>query len=343
MTTGTAIDASVGFALETTVGTLATPTRWVEFDTESLKHESGWGEPTGLRVGRKFKRASRLTRTSVTANGSLELHWATRNMGTLVKAMLGSTVTTPTLVTGTAYKQVHQYGDFLGKALTVQVGRPEPSGTIRPFTYKGCKVVGWEIAVSDGEIATLSLDLDGWDEDTTTALTAPSFVSAEELGSLNASLFKLGGTATTGSGIVSIASGVQVASVVKNFSIKGTTPMATERRGLGNSGIKKEQLENDIPTVTVSMEAEFSKTELYDLYKNNTTTALQLSLIGSQIAATGSFNTLDIIVPALKLKGAPPAVGGPDIVMMSVDAEVYDDETNAPLQITIISADSTAL
>lgn len=158
MTTGTAIDASVGFALETTVGTLATPTRWVEFDTESLKHESGWGEPTGLRVGRKFKRASRLTRTSVTANGSLELHWATRNMGTLVKAMLGSTVTTPTLVTGTAYKQVHQYGDFLGKALTVQVGRPEPSGTIRPFTYKGCKVVGWEIAVSDGEIATLSLD-----------------------------------------------------------------------------------------------------------------------------------------------------------------------------------------
>lgn len=343
MATGTGLDGSFGYKAETTVGTAVTVDRWLEVDSAPLTWTPTFIEPSGLRVGTKHKRASRVVQTRQSVGGSVELQHATRNMGTLWKMCLGSAVASPTLVSGTAYKQVHQPGDFVGKSLTLQLGIPESSGTIRPHTYAGCKIPSWTFSVSDGEVATLSLNVDGWTEATATALVTPSYVSAEVFNFAQASVFKLGGTATTTTGVVSIASGVTVPTVVKSFSITGTTPLANERYGLGNSGIKREQLENDIPTITGSLAAEWDRTTFYDSFKSNTTTALQLSLIGSQIAATGQFNTLDFVVAALKFKNASPSLSGPDVVQATVDFEVYHDEVNAPLQVTLISADSTAL
>jgi hypothetical protein len=66
-----------------------------------------------------------------------------------------------------------------------------------------------------------------------------------------------------------------------------------------------------------------------------------LLLTGDPIGASGSNDTLEIILPAVKLKGAAPNVGGPDIVSMSVDFEAYSDETNPPVQVRIVSADAT--
>lgn len=342
MPTGTGLDAQLGIKAETVVGTAATVDHFYEFNSESLAHESIYSEPTGLRVGRLYKRGARLVRTGVTVGGGFEVNYATKNMGLLWKMALQSDVTVPTLVSGTAYEQVHSPGAPVGKSYTVQVGRPQPTGVVTPFTYNGCKCVGWQFSVSDGDPAKLSLDLDGWDETTTTALATATFPAAGEFGSMNASVFKLGGTVTTASGTASIASGTSVASVIKGFSLSGTYPLATERRGLGNSGVKKEQLgPNDYPTITGSLTAEFSKTELYDLYANQTATAIQFSLIGNQIAATGSFETLDLVLPMTRVKSAPPNIGGPDIIEMTVEFEMYDDEVNAPMQATVISAEST--
>ena len=340
MATGTGLDAQLGIVAETTVGTAVTVTRFLEFNSESLAHESIWSEPSGLRVGRKFKREGRLRRTGVGALGSFSLNHATRGMGLLWKYALGSTATAAQITTTTAYKQVHQPAGFVGKSLTIQVGRPEPDGTVQPFTYRGCKVTGWEFSVSDGEVATMSFDVDGWNEATDTALATASFTAAEEFGFEQATVFKLGGTASTTSSVVSVATGVQVTAVINGITISGSTPMKTDRRGLGNAGVKKEQLENDIPTITGTLDAEFDKAELYDLYTNQTAVALQLSLIGSAIGVSGENDTLDIILPAVRFKGAAPAVDGPDVVSASIDFEVYDDEVNAPIQVTIISADT---
>jgi hypothetical protein len=342
MATGTGLDAQLGFKLESTWGTPVTVDKFVEFDSESLNWEPTWIEPTGLRVGTKFKRASRLVQSRQTVGGSFDLQFATRTMGTLVKAMLGSTVTTPTVIAGSAYKQVHTPGDFVGKSLTVQVGRPEPSGTVRAHTYEGCKVTGWEFSVSDGETAKLSLDIDGQTELTATALATASYVSAGVFSFADVSVFKLGGTPSTTGGEISVAGGATVTTVVKGFSLKGETPMATERFGLGNAGQKVEQLENDTPTFTGTLDAEFNRTEFYDLFKANTTTAIELKLESSIISGTDK-NTVHIVIPAAKFKTAAPNVDGPDIVQMSVDFEVYSNEVDAALMFKLISADSTAL
>jgi hypothetical protein len=317
-------------------------TRFLEFNSESLKWEPTWIEPTGLRVGTKYKRASRLVQSRSTVSGSMEFNHATKGMGLLWKMALGSTVASPTLISGTAYKQVHQPGDFIGKSMTVQVGRPEPSGTVRAHTYAGVKVTKWEFKVSDNGIATLSVDVDGWSEATATALATAAYTTGAGLFNFSqATVFKLGGTASTSTGVVSIAAGVTVPTVVKSFTISGEAPMAVDRFGLGNAGIKKEQLENDVPVIKGSLDAEFDRSTFYDLFKANTTTAMQLSLVGSQIAATGSFDTIDFVLPAVKFKDAAPSVSGPDIVQAKVDFEVYNDEANATAQVTLISTDST--
>lgn len=342
MATGTGLDAQVGFKLESTWGTAVTVDKFVEFDSESLTWSPTYIEPTGLRVGTKVKRASRLVQSRQTVGGDLALQFATRTMGTLVKAALGSAVTTPVLVAGTAYKQVHTPGDFLTKSLTVQVGRPEPGGTVRAHTYAGCKVVSWEFSVSDGETAQLSLTFDGRSEATATALATATFTSAEVFNFQNVSVFKLGGTPSTSAGEISVAGGVSVPGVVRGFTLSGETPMANERFGLGNAGLKNEQLENDTPTITGSVEAEWDRTTFYDAFKANTTTALELKLEGSIISASDK-NTCHFVIPALKFKNSPFNVGGPDIVAGSVDFEVYSNEVDAPLMWKLISADSTAL
>ena len=340
---GTGLDAQLGVKQETTPGTAVTVDRFFEFNSESLAHESMWNEPTGLRVGTYYKRGARLVRTGVGATGGFEVNHATKGMGLLWKMALHSSLTVPTIVSGTAYKQVHQPGDPTSKSYTVQVGRPQPTGVVTPFTYNGCKSTSWEFSVSDGETATLSVDIDGWNETTATALTTASFTAGTgEFGFANATVFKLGGTVSTASSVMSVAGGVQATTVVNGFTLSGEMPLKTDRRGLGNSGIKKEQLgPNDTPTITGSLDSEFSKTEIYDLYTNQTQVAIQVSLIGNQIGATGSFDTLDFIIPGARIKSAPPNVGGPDVVPMTVEFEAYDDGTNGTLQVTLISTDVT--
>jgi hypothetical protein len=342
MPTGSGLDAQLMVGAETTWGTAVTPDHALEFNDESLKLDPTFLEPTGLRAGLKYKRASRVSISRRSVSGDITLEHATLGMGLLWKHALASAVTTPTALTAPAYEQVHTPGDFRGKGLTVQVGRPEPStGTVRPFTYIGCKISQWELTVGDNAIPQLKLTFDGRDEDTTTALAAPSYLSGSKVFSFAHATLKLGGTASTTSGKTSVTGNSAVATVVTEVSVQGQAPMASDRYGIGNSGLKSEQLENDTPTVTGSLSAEFNKAELYDHFKNNDTLPLVLSLTGDPIGASGSSDTLEVILPAVKMKAAAPNVGGPDIVAMSTDFEAYSDETNPVIQVRIVSGDAS--
>lgn len=342
MTTGSGLDAQIGFGQETVWGTPVTPTRFTEFDSETMKFDPTWLEPNALHKGKKYKRLSRasISRSSVTGDVTLDVN--TLGMGMLVRNMLGSTTSTTTLISGSAYKQIHVPGDFRGLGLTVQVGRPEAStGTVRPFTYEGCKVTKWEFTLKDNDTPSLKLTFDGQAESTATALTTASYLSGSSTFNFSQATLKLGGTPSTTAGETTISSGVAVATIIKEITISGTVPMATDRFGVGNNGQKAEQLENGIPTITGKLSAEFNKTELYDVYTAGTGTALQLDLTG---AAIGSSNYLfSIIIPALKLKAASPSVGGPDIVPMSTDIEAYDNESDPPIQCKIVSTESTTV
>lgn len=341
MATGSGLDAQFGFKAETTWGTAVTVDKFVEFNSESLNLEPTFLEPTGLRPGIKFKRASRVRISRKSVSGDVEMEVVTRGMGTLWKHALASgTGSTPVqIAASTAYKQIHTPGGFVGFGLTMQVGRPQPDGVVKPFTYAGCKISTWEFSLSDSEVPTVTFTVDGRSEATATALASATYTAGATVFDFSQATLSLGGTASTASGLTTVASGTAVATIIREIHISGESPMANERFGLGNAGLKAEQLENDTPTITGTLSAEFNKAELYDAFTANTTQPMVLKLEGSD-AGGGNLDTLEFLMPAVKFKTAQPQVDGPDIVSMDVDFEAYSDGTNPVIQIMVISADA---
>lgn len=342
MPTGSGLDAQLGFAAETTWGTAVTPVRFMEFVSESLSMTPSWLEPSALRTGTKHKRAGRVRQSRRSVGGDVVFEHATKGMGLFWKHALGSTVVSPSQIASTiAYSQRHTPGDFRGLGLTCQVGRPEPStGTVRPFTYNGLKVGAWTFSLRDQEIPQMSLTLDGRDETVATALAVASYISGTSVFDFSQFTLKLGGTVSTVGGNTTVTGGVAAATIINEFTISGENPMATERFGIGNAGLKAEQLENGTPTLTGSLGAEFNRAELYDAFANNTTQAIELEGVGPLIVAGHNFR-LRLTLPACKIKSAAPNVGGADLVSMSSGFEVYHDEVNPPIQVELISTDTT--
>lgn len=331
---------------------------WYEFTEEGLSQELTYLDSAGLKAGQAYKRVSRTAITRYNVGGDITLeHYdkgttaaSGKGMGFWWYHALGSTTTGATQTGGTAstaYRQIHTPGTKDGRAFTTQIGRPESISpfTVRPFTYRGCKITQWEFSVKDGEFAMLKLTLDGWKESVSTGLVSPSYAGSGYQPGIfsfaDVSTFTLGGTVTTSGGITSVASGTNLASLVKEITITGETPLADDRYGLGNAGVKVEQLHNGIPTVTGKLTAEFgSRTELYDLFANGTTSALQLVFTHGQAFGTANPFKLGFILPAIKLKEGSVNVDGPDIIGQDISFEAYDDgSTNPVVQVDLVSTD----
>src|SRR5258708_8219444 len=215
----------------------------------------------GLKSGQAYNRASRTVQSRFDVNGDLTMEHTSGEAATAVadsmgfwwKYALGSAFTTPTLVSTTAYRQIHTNGSKAGQYLTCQVGRPQIlSVTVQPFTYVGVKITDFEFSCSDNQIAQLKVTCDGRTELTTSpTLAAASYPTPNGLFSFaNASIMTLGGTVSTTSGFTSISGGTPVASLVNGTPLTGSTPTNVDRYGLGNSGLKGEPIQNHIPTTT---------------------------------------------------------------------------------------------
>ena len=358
------LSGQVGTVVESTYGTPVTVTRFWEFLSENFQFVPAWLDGQGLKAGQAYKRASRTVQSQFDINGDITMEHtdgsaataAADSMGWWWKQALGSSITTPTVVTGTAYKQIHTPGSKAGFFATLQVGRPQISGvTVQPFTYTGVKVTDWEFSCSDNQIAQFKATCDGQTELTSTSLAAASYPTPNGLFTFkDAANFKIGGTATTSAGETTVASGVAVASRVTGITITGSSPMKVDRYGLGNAGLKGEPIENAIPSITGTLSAEFySRTELYDVFKANTTTALQLDFShfdsagndANGAAAGPNPYLLSFILPAVKFKTASANIGGPDVIPQSVGFEAYDDGsgTNPVIQVKLVSKESSSL
>jgi hypothetical protein len=208
---------------------------------------------------------------------------------------------------------------------------------VKPYTYKGGKVSNWTVACGTGEIATLVLGFDAWDEDDVTALATASYATATEFNFTNWTV-KLGGTASIATGITSIASGVTV-SGLKSFEVTGANPVAADRFFLGSAGLKANQLENGFRSVTGKFSGEFNKAALYDVMKAGTTTAVQITGSFGDAGTSNPF-LFDIVLPACKLNTGSNNVSGPDLVMGDIEFVALDDQATTPVQIQIVSTDT---
>src|SRR5258706_2847627 len=340
------LSAQVGAIAESTSGTAVTVTKFYEFLSENFQYVPGWLDGMGLKAGQAYNRATRTVVSQIDVNGDLTMEHTSGeaanavadSMGFWWKWALGSTLVTPTVVVGTAFKQVHTNGSKAGQFLTVQVGRPQISGvTVQPFTYTGVKVTDWEFSCNDNQIAQLKVTCDGRNESTAVGLAAASYPTPNGLFSFaNATVMTIGGTASTSAGETTIAGGSALGSAVNGVVITGTTPMKVDRRGLGNAGLKNEPIENAIPTITGTLTTEFfSRTELYDVFKGAGTTPLQIDFTkfdsagndANGAAAGANPYRLSFIIPAARFKSGSVNVNSPDVIPQTIGFQAYDDGT----------------
>lgn len=358
------LSGQVGAVAEVTYGTPVTVTHFYEFLSENLQFNPSWLDGQGLKAGQAYNRASRTVVSQKDVNGDLTMEFTSGeaanavadSMGFWIKYALGSTLTTPTVVLGTAFKQVHTNGSKAGQFMTIQVGRPQISGvTVQPFTYTGVKVTDFEFSCNDNQIAQLKVTLDGRDEGTATGLAAASYPTPNGLFAFShASVMTIGGTASTSAGETTISGGSSLGSLVNGIVITGSTPMKVDRYGLGNQGLKGEPIENAIPTITGTLSTEFfSRTELYDVFKTAGTTPLQIDFTkfdasgndANGVAAGPNPYRLSWIFPAVKFKTGSVNVTSPDVIPQSIGWQAYDDGsgTNPVVQCKLVSKESSAI
>ena len=346
MATGSGLDAQVGTKIEGTVGTAETVDRFYEFESAELALEPSYIEGNGIRAGKQFKSIGEVGIARFTAGGKLTLPFMMNTMGWWFKPCIGSagSLATATVVaSGTlAYEQYHVPGGLRGISFTTQVGKPEPgTGTVQPANYNGCKITDWEIAFSDNANTMLNLTVDAWNEAATPALQTASFLAGNPLYNFShVNAVTLGGTPTTTSNICSVAGGTSITSVITELAISGKNSLTVDRFGLGNAGVKKEQLETDFTGITGTFKGEYLESEFQSEFRAGTTTTLQITSTGPIIEGSTHY-VLDIIIPAIKITKAPATVSGPGLVSIDGEFMAYDDGTNAPIQIHYVSTDTT--
>lgn len=331
------LGTSVGFSAEGTVGTATTSgMRWIQHDKVTAEYVKGTVTSTGLHQGlyQQGKRRNILTKQ---AKVQFSCDVAANKMGLLFKQAIGSTAAAAQVGGTAAWLQTHIPGDSLTQAMTVQVNKAASTGTLQQFTYSGCKIIDWQLAVARGQIAKWDMTMDAWLEDTSTGLAAVSYVATDVQHFAQGSM-TVGGTVVAGPPI-SITSPATTVALIQDITIKGVNPLKTDRFTLGST-TKAEQLSNNFRQITGTVTLEFANlTDLYTAYfTNDAAFALHFKLTGPIIASANAEFT-DVILPQCYIDGLVIDVPGPDVLTQKVTFTALDDGTTQPIQIQYQSSD----
>lgn len=327
MSTASGISGSFGYAAETTWGTYIAPDHFVEITNESLLLQVDRIESKGLRAGNKVQRSDRWVGNKKGVTGSVGFEVASKGFGLLLKHALGAQ-SSGTVSGGTnAKKYTSTLGDPFGLGLTMQVGRPDDTGTVRVFSYLGCKITDVEWKNSVDGLLEMTCGVDGKDEDTAQSLAAPSYASSSEL------LSFVGGTLTIAGSAVA---------TVSDISVKVATALKTDRRFIAAAQTKKEQIQNGLVVVSGSITTEFESLTAYNRYVNGTQAAIVCDWLG-QTALEGSiFPELKITLPVCRFDGTTPNLNGEDMLTQSLPFVALYDGSQEPITVDYVSLDATA-
>lgn len=318
----------VGTAEEVTYGTPVAGSRFYEILNESLERRNNIIVSNGIRAGtRNLRRGSRRALSSRDGGGSISLEHATTGFGRWWKHTLGGTPSFVQQGATTAWLQTHTMGDLTGKSQTIVKSLRDASGNeIETFNFHGCKVLSAKWSISVDGLLQLEVGVDAEDVDTTTAMPAVSYGATK--------IFRFS------QGRLKVA-GAEVATVT---SAEGTIANAlkTDRYYLGSAGLKKEPVDNDFPTHTGSLNAEFnSPVDFYDRFAADSGAELVMEFLGDTIAGA-HVETCRITVPEVRFTGTTPKIAGLDVIAQQVPWEGQFDGTNAGTKVELMSTDTAA-
>lgn len=357
MTLPSGLGAQWAFYDEATYGVslLTTPVFYAA-DKDSLALKKVIKQGTGIFAGSLAPRAARRRATEYSVQGALPMDLPMRQMNPWLKRMFGSFGQAGATLTEdastNAYSSTHYLGDLTGHTFTGQAGKPTVDGTTEPFTYTGCKVSAWEIACSMGEIAKLTLTVEGRNElagswvdplngsvPSLQSFTAP--VAGEPFCWVDANVY-YGGTPSTTSGVTTVSGATKAGHVKGPLSLKVTRPMDLARYAPDVAPYRNEPLQNGLTKIEGSWVVEWLSAGTYlAASQSDTGVAIELRFTGPAIGTGSDFAELSLLCSNVRLDDAPVPVPGAGLLTQTIPWSVLDDGTNNILQATYWTLDST--
>lgn len=301
--------SQLGWAAETTYGTGVTPDHFAQHVGFDVKLKQDDIKSAAIRAGQQVLRSDQRVQNKIGAEGSVEFEARTKGLGLWHKMAWGaSVITTPgggTLTRRHSYSIADPYGLFM----TVQGGVPDVGGTVRPFTWLGTKVTSWKLSQELDEILMLECGVDVQDEVTATALATATYPASDEL-------FEYGQCAITVN-----ASPFHAAS----FEFELARNLATERRFLRGSRLKKEPVQNALAELGGSLKGEFEDLTVLGLFTAGAPVAITATWTGSLIE--GALNhKLTLTLPSCVILEADPELDGTEIAEQPVGYYVVNED-----------------
>ena len=303
--------AQIGIGVETTVGSAATPTRFYEFNDESIAQTIERIESEGLRTGNRVLRSDRYASGQIAIEGSFSMEMTAGNTAILFKHALGA------VATAGSYVHTCTMSDPYGLGLTLEVGRPGNDGTVRAFTYAGCKINSLDLSVSVGELLSADFGVIGTTAEAIGSVTAASYGSSLELLHFAGAAITVAGTAYP----------------CKDFSLSVNNGLTGDRFVLG-SQVAQQPIASSLAEVTGSLTAEFVDATAYNRVVNATHAAIVATFTDS------TANSITVTVPVARFDGDTPSVGGPDILDQTLNFKGLFNGTDSPVTIAVANGDS---
>ena len=303
MTAPAGLSAQITLAQETTYGTYVAGTRALDMVSETLKATRVRMESKGLRAGRRLITSPAWVPGARTVAGTVKEEVSQINQAFIFLNALGGTVSTVNNA-DSSYTHTLTPGDMTGKSMSIQIGRPDVTGVVNPFSYTGCKFTKWTLACKAGEIAELDLDIVAQDETTAQSLVnASTFYPATMV-----PLSFVGGQLTIG--------GTQIP--CHDVNLIGDNKLDANRLMLRAAPTVLEPLEGTaLRDYTGTLTADFTGlSPLYTQFVNGTEAALVLTFQGANIAGAHYYGI--VITANVRFDGDTPNVAGPMLLTHAV-------------------------
>jgi hypothetical protein len=331
------LDSSIGIKKETTYGTAVTVDHFPEFLSETLDWKPSYMIGHGLKPGSRVARQERRILGKNWVEGDIEIEACTRGVGIFWEALMGAATST-IIGAGPAYQHVYTLTNTDPiPTYTIQKGIPLlGGGAVQPHTFAGMACTKGSISLPEGEVVKLRTSWNGKSVDTVTAYAAPSFiVTGQELFTYWQAVMTLGGTVVQPTA-TALASGGTAVNNIRNFSLDIDNKLDTNGFTFGSGGKQGRRPALGYTEISGKFTAEFDSTTYRDLFVANTAVPLTLTLTTPTLLQTGVYNTLQIVLPSVKLDGEIPKAVADGVVTLDVGFTALDGGTVGVAPVTVV-------
>lgn len=330
MSVGSGIGGQCGLAKETTYGTYAAPTAFVPASKAAFQLVKNTVQASYVGAGRLMDLGSGRRVTTTAGKGTLDLDIYNTGFGLLLRALMGNSASTSEGGSPVAYLQTHTLGDTFGQSLTAQVGIPDTSGAVHPYTFLGAKVTDATFTLESDKESTAEFNFDARQVVETQTLAAASYTTAMRPY-----------VGTDMAVLVGATYGAE-ASVngVRKVVLKVDRKLAIDRFYAGGAGLHDEPIISDFADLSGTITADnVDKTVFADRFASDAGFSLRVDLTGLVISGSNNFR-FSLILPQCFLDGDTPVLDGPGIVSGDFAYTAKFDGTNLP-RIEYMTTDAT--